>query len=435
MSSLFSLCRPLLGKGGPVAGRVHPRIKQILRGVKQESNLRHEAITRFNKRWRSWAIRMVRKQTMPRQVVLGTDPELMDAEYLATCIHQAGCKGVKDVDLWRGFVKRLPAVIEDMTPEHFGFVCWAVGKVQVPRKSNQPNQVHEILIQKAINDLSDLTSHGMMAILWTLKRALVAPPPELLEGIANRILESPSLIRPSDYISICNSLGFFGYKKSDKQFRDKISSVSLSKFESETFAQDFRAVIHPLAMVNLWNDNMNAYILERFRRVFITARPNHLLSAYYASVSMRVLAPSVWFDLTTEKTRGFYTRLAVRHITAPSRGMCKFHKSVSDVLAASPFSSPHRNMFRWGPFWIDIGIDIEEDVHDRKRCVLLDKQSCFLTNGEYTQKTKLEHELLSQLGWKVGRINQREWKKAGESKREELVRKALNQDSSSIGVN
>ncbi len=433
----------LFGKGGPVSGRVHPRIKQILRGVKQESNLRREAITRFSKRWRPWAVRMVRKQTLPRQVVVTADPALMDGEYLATCMHQAACRNTKDVNLWKGFIARLPDVMDEMSPEHFGYICWAVGKVQVPRKPNRTDQVHELLARNALKQLPLLTSHGMMAVLWTLKRALVKPSNDLLSGIASRIMDSPQSVRPSDYISICNSLAFFGFGKADKTFRDRISAISQAKFETDTFAQDFRAIAHPLTMANLWNDTMQAYILDRFRKIFITARPNHLLHAYHSSLVVRALASSVWFNLVSEKTRGFYTQLAIRHIASPSRKPCAFHKSVSDQLASVPFSVPHRNMFRWGPLFIDIGIEEDDSdndasntiTDDRKTCVMLDKQTAFYSNfpATYTEKSILEHRLLTELGWDVCRVNQQMWKtRKNPQERIQILRDALETPLASI---
>lgn len=429
---MFVLTQSSWGKGGIFSARVHPRLKQILRGVKQESGLRREAITRFNKRWRSWAIRTVRQQTLPREVILTADPKLMDSEYLATCIHKAACQSVKDVDLWRGYMDRLSEIIEEIPAVYFGYIMWAIGRMQVPNK-----KIYPVLVDRAVELLPELTSNGLMATLWTLERALVQPPEPLLRGIAERITENPSTIRPSDYIKICNSLGFFGFGKSDSKFRDKISAVSIAKFEEDTFAQDFRSAVDPIALANLWNDEARAYILERFRRVFITARPNHLLSAYHSSVAVRVLAPNAWFNNMSEKDRGFYTSLAMRHIAAPSRSMSRLHREVSETLAGDAFSIPHRNVFRWGPFWIDIGIETEDLAEpsehlgdDRKTCIVLDKPTSFYSNAPtmFTEKSKLEHALLSQVGWKVCHVNHYKWDKCRTAdEREKLLKEVLAQ--------
>jgi hypothetical protein len=426
---MLEVSRGRFGKGGIFSARVHPRIKQILRGVKQESNLRREGITRFNKRWRSWAIRTVRQQAFPRQVVLTSDPALMDSEYLCACMHKAACQDIKDLELWGGYINRFETIASQVPATQFGYVAWSIGKLQVPNK-----RVYAILISRAEELLPELTSSGLMSVLWTLERALVKPPISLLEGIAKRVLVDSSNIRPSDYIKICNSLAFFGYGKNDSRFRDEISAVSISKFEKDVFAQDFRSALDPIALVNLWNDEARVYILDRFRRIFITARPNHLLSAYHSSVAVRVLAPTAWFDHLSEKTRGFYTSLAMRHIATRSRSMSRLHKEVSETLAGSPLRLPHRNMFRWGPFWIDIGIeDITEEScsieDDRKSCLIIDKPTSFYSNSkrEFTEKSKIEHNILSQIGWKVFHVNHYMWdhKCRTQEQRVEYLKKTL----------
>lgn len=408
---MWFLSGAAMGKGGIFSARVHPRIKQILRGAKQEAGLRREGITRFNKRWRSWAIRTVRKHNLPTPVVLTSDPHLMDAEYLATCMQRAATTGVKDIELWRGYGKRFTRIAHEIPAQHFGYMVWAIGRVQLPIPS-----IYAPLVKRAQELVPELTSSGLMSVLWTLRRGLIKPPTALLAAIADRVLADPESIRPADYIKIVNCFGFFGFGKHDAAFRDTISEISMKKFEADTFAQDFRAAVDPLALSNVYNDAARGYVLDRFRKIFITARPNHLLSAYHSSVAVRVLTPAAWFSHLTEKTRGFYTSLAMRHIAAPSRGMSKFHKEVSESLAGPELKLAHRNAFRWGPLWIDIGIEDETEsavTDDRKSCIVLDKPSSFYANEKttLTEKSKLEDSILSQVGWKVKHVNHYAWSK------------------------
>ena len=406
-----------MGKGGIVSGRVHPRIKQILRGVKQESKLRHEGVLRFNKRWRSWAIRTVRQQVLPKEVVITSDPSLMDSEYLSTCIYKAACSGLKDIDIWRGYEARLTGIVDEIPGQYMGYIMWGLGKVQYKLSNRMMDKLAE-RIETLMGESGAITSFGIMASLWTFKRALYKPSDSLLTVISNRLMEKPEKFRPSDYIRICNCLGYFGFRKSDNAFRDRISSISMAKFENEVYAQDFRDVVDHVTLVNLWNDEMRGYILERFRNIMITARPNHLLKAYQCAVAVRVLAPDAWYDNLSEKARGFYTSLAMRHIAVRSREMSLFHRQVSDVLATSDqLGIEHRNMFRWGPFWIDIGIegsDNDESLgdDDKKQCIILDKQTSYWANRtrEYTEKSRIESALLNQVGWKVAHVNFRDWK-------------------------
>jgi len=304
----------------------------------------------------------------------------------------------------------LDSVLDEISPLHFGYVMWGLGKVQFPGVSVA---MHNKIATRAISLVPDMTSFGIMSTLWMLRRAQIVPPTELLSSVSSRLIQEPEKFRPSDYIRICNCLGYYGHGKSDSSFRDSLSAAALIKFEKDVFAQDFREAVDHIALVNLWNDEMRGYILERFRRIFITARPNHLLKAYQSAVAVRVLAPSAWSNHVSEKTRGFYTSLAMRHIPTPSRGMSKFHREVSDLLASDALKTPHRNMFRWGPFWIDIGIEDDRE-DDKHTCILLDKKSSYWSNrsGELTEKSRIENELLSSVGWRVVHVNHKEWKKA-----------------------
>jgi hypothetical protein len=357
----------------------------------------------------------------------------MDAEYLATCMQKAASGQVKDVDLWKGYTGRLEEIIDQVPAQYFGYIIWAIGRVQIRYKES--SKLYPQLISRAEALVPELSSGGLMATLWTLRRALVKPPDSLMKAIANRLIETPDIIRPSDFIKICNNIAFFGFGKSDMGFREKISKAALVKFEADTFAQDFRSAMDPLALANLYSDEVRAYILDRFRRIFITARPNHLLHAYHGSVVVRVLAPDTWFSLVSEKTRGFYTSLATRHIATRSRQMDKFHRQVSEVLAGDDLKIPHRNMFRWGPFWIDIGIeseDLDEKsnvlTEDEKTCIVLDKASSFYANDKtrLTEKSQLEHQLLSSVGWKVKHVNHYLWTKCrSDQERLELVRSVI----------
>merc|ERR1712206_66420 len=78
-----------------------------------------------------------------------------------------------------------------------------------------------------------------------------------------------------------------------------LSDAAIPKLEDAT-AQDFRDAVHPIAIASLWSDDVRTYLLERFRRVFITARPHHLMKAYESAVMCRVHAPQVWHGLSRD---------------------------------------------------------------------------------------------------------------------------------------
>merc|ERR1712045_645899 len=107
-------------------------------------------------------------------------------------------------------------------------------------------------------------------------------------------------------IKVTNALAALGLQNSG--LRAALSRVAIPKLE-ETFAQQFRDAVHPVAIGYLWSDEVAVYILERFRRIFVTARPTHLMKAYESAVLCRVLAPQVWRSLSYE-AKQFYVRLS-----------------------------------------------------------------------------------------------------------------------------
>lgn len=182
-------------KGGLFQSRVHPRVKQVLRGVKQEANLRREGINRFNKRWRSWAVKTARQISLPKQVVLTADPALMDCEYLSTCIIKAGLSKCRDIDLWRGYVKRLGTLLDEMPPVMLGYTILGFGKVEY-----SGNAIYAKMMERALTLTPEMHSTGLMAIMWTAKRVQFKPSDSLMSAVVDRTIESIQTMRPADFI-------------------------------------------------------------------------------------------------------------------------------------------------------------------------------------------------------------------------------------------
>lgn len=87
------------------------------------------------------------------------------------------------------------------------------------------------------------------------------------------------------------------------------------------------------------------------------------------------------------------------------------------------YTPPLRNAFRWGPYWLDVGLETLVDRgpappgdqpvdpksasgnQDRRDCVLLDRQPAFyFGTSRYTRLRKLQHQVLSHLGWNVRHV-------------------------------
>jgi len=92
----------------------------------------------------------------------------------------------------------------------------------------------------------------------------------------------------------------------NSSLKKRISEVTIEKLE-KCFAQEFRDAVNPVAMVTLYKKNPEVikYLLTRFRRIMITARPHHLMKAYECAVICRVMFPQVWADLDYEVSMVF----------------------------------------------------------------------------------------------------------------------------------
>ncbi|EEQ97188.1 secretory protein, putative, partial [Perkinsus marinus ATCC 50983] len=420
------------------------------------------AINKHNRRFRSWAQQRVRQYRLATAVTITTDPSLMDAAYLAAAVQKAASLRKHDVELWRGFTRRLLELLDEIPPEHIGYVLWGYGKsLYLPANAKE---VYLALFDRARQLLPQLSSHAVMATLWAMKRVQIQPvvkplcfgvltiprsiqhKSDLME-FAKHVMERRDSIRPTDFCKVLSN------HYSTCGFRKQFSEVAQSKYDEELFAQGFRAVVSPTAIYTLWNDNMRAYILERyskmagghfscpgrFRRVQQTARPNHLHAAYRAAVICRVHHPSVWFNMS-RPARQFYTRLSMRHIPLGNIKPGPMHRDVSKHLAELQVA--HRNSFRWGPFTIDIGIE-EKEIHDseqfdddRKKCIFIDGPTQFyFSTNEYLESVKMYHSTLSSLGWLVYRVHWMEWAQTyeeeggGKEARLSILRKIMDSES------
>ncbi|KAF4677131.1 hypothetical protein FOL47_003319 [Perkinsus chesapeaki] len=450
-------CAPRLGRGGIFHARIRTTEAFMLRAVKYEARLKQYAINKHNRRFRSWAQQRVRQYRLAtviwdegdiQAVTVTTDPGLMDAPYLAAAIQKAASLRKHDVKLWRGFTVRLMEILDQIPPEHIGYVLWGYGKaLYLPPNAKE---VYLKLFDRVRELLPQLSSHAIMATLWAMKRVQIQPvviyhspqhKSDLME-FAKHVMERRDSIRPTDFCKIANCLAFFGTGKHNSGFRKQFSEVAQSKYDEELFAQGFRAVVSPIAIYNLWNDSMRGYVLER--RIQQTARPNHLHAAYLSAVICRVHHSKVWFDLSVP-CRQFYTRLSMRHIPYGNIKPSPLHQDVSNHLAELQVT--HRNSFRWGPFAIDIGIESNE-VHgtedfgdDRKKCIFIDGPSQFyFGTNEYLESVKMYHSTLSSLGWMVYRVHWSEWAKTydieggGKEDRLNILKKIIDSDTASGNI-
>lgn len=389
------------GKGGIFHARVRPKEKITLRAIRAEARLRREGIARYNKRWRSWAQNRVRQFQLPLPVTLTSDTQLMSPPYITACVQKAAALRKHDLDLWRGYTKRILELRGELLPENLGYIFWGYGK-----SSYMDSNFYKEMLPVVKEQLPNFQSHAMMSLMWCMKKAKWHDH-ALLRSVAQQTLDNVDSLRPCDFIKVCNSLASLGLR--DRGLHAALSRVAIGKFE-ETFAQQFRDAVHPVALGSLWSDEVIAYILERFRRIFITARPMHLMRGYEAAVVCRVQRPEVWRSLSHE-AKQFYVRLSQRHIPDKGRQPTGMHWDVSRHLA--DLEEVHRNAFRWGPFYIDIGLEEVED-DERRRCLMVDTPNAFFYGtDQYLPTKKLQHRMLTSLGWDVRRLRWDDWVSLG----------------------
>eukprot|EP00435_Cladocopium_sp_Y103_P054679 s548_g17.t2 len=391
---------------GVFKARMRPQERAVLRAVRDEQrNVRKYGIARFNKRWRSWAQNRVRMYRVPLPVTLTSDTSLMDATYISRCVQKAASLRKHDVKLWFGYSQRLLELREELSAEQLGYVLWGYGKSSFV----DSNFYQEILpVVKA--KMAQFQSHALMSLMWCMKR-LKWRDSELNRMAANHTLEAIEQLRPTDFIKVTNALAQLGLQ--DPGLKAALSRVAVEKLEEAT-AQQFRDAVNPVTIGCLWNDEVTAYLLERFRRIFITARPMHLLKAYESAVVSRIHKPQVWPRLLHD-SKSFYVRLSQRHISDRGQRPTSMHRDISRHLA--DLGEAHRNSFRWGPLYIDIGLE-QLEVDERRRCLMVDgPSSFFFCSDQYLPAKRLQHATLTSLGWDVRRIRWDEWLELGDAQR------------------
>jgi hypothetical protein len=325
----------------------------------------------------------------------------MNAEYVTACIQKAAALRKHDTELWLKYTLRVLELRDEFSPEQLGYILWGCGK------SGYRNVLlYNNLLPVVQSKLPMMQSHALMSLMWCMKRIRWMGP-ELLRATARHAAESHASIRPSDFIKIANALAILGM--TDQGLAGAISRVAIPKFE-ETFAQQFRDAVHPVAIGALWSAEVSTYILERFRRIFITARPMHLMKAYEAAVVCRVHSPKTWRSLSRE-AKQFYVRLSQRQIPDKGQEPSAMHWEVSKLLAE--LGEAHRNCFRWGPFLIDIGLE-ELETDERRRCLMIDGPGAFFhSSDQYLPSRQLQHGTLASLGWDVRRVRWDDWAALG----------------------
>jgi len=387
--------------GGIFHARVRPQERITLRAIREENHLRKEGIARYNKRWRSWAQNRVRQFRLPLPVTLTSDTALMDSNYMTTCVQKAAALRKHDVHLWFGYSKRILELKDELQPDQLGYILWGYGK-----SSFLDGNFYRAMMPTIKAQLPNFQSHALMSLMWCLKRVKIQDR-DLNRAVAQQALDSMDALRPSDFIKVTNALAALGLR--DSGLRDAFSRAAIPKLE-ETYAQQFRDAVHPLTIGRLWNDEVTAYILERFRRIFITARPMHLMKAYESAVVCRVQSPQVW-RLLSHDSKSFYVRLSQRHIPDKGREPSPMHWEVSKHLA--DLGEAHRNSFRWGPLYIDIGLE-QMEADERRRCIMVDGPSAFFyCSDQYLPAKQLQHQLLTSLGWDVRRVRWDDWAELG----------------------
>lgn len=376
----------------------------IARSVRHENRVRRIGI-RVHKRFRSWTQQRTRKFWMPLKVSLHAPTELMDGWLVSAAVQKAATIRKHDVALWHSFAQRVLELAPTLTSQQIGYIYYGFGKSRFLNYN-----FYQELGQRIEPALNGLTSSSLMCLVWALNRLQIRNVP-LLSKVASVVAEKIDEIRVTDLIKICNGLAKLDM--CSPSYKQAISEKMVERLET-IYAQDFRNVINPITFVNLYDERTQKYIVERFSRTFICARPQYLQQALSTAVAMRVIHSRVWLELD-KSVRNFYTRLSLRKIHQPLHKPSAFHWDVSNSLAQLGIA--HRNTFYWGCYWIDIG-----EVEERTNCWFVDGPCCFYTGTtEYTSKIKLQHRMLENLGWNVRRVPWFKWVDVMDSTEDKLA--------------
>eukprot|EP00386_Alphamonas_edax_P006831 GDKI01021986.1.p1 GENE.GDKI01021986.1~~GDKI01021986.1.p1 ORF type:complete len:445 (+),score=93.03 GDKI01021986.1:126-1460(+) len=382
----------------------HPRTLKISQAIKAESRLKKRA-KHIGKRFRSWAQARMRLYRLNLPVTVTADPSLMDGQYIAACCQKAASLRKHDVGLWFGYSRRIMELAPTLTPEQLGYIFYGYGKSMFMHE-----QLYRALLPHVTRQLKDFYSHSLMCVMWACHRVKIKDE-QAMQAIAHALVEKMDNMRPRDMIKICNVYAKMGLR--DPTLTTSLSPLIINKLES-IFAQEFRNVMCDVAICNLYSDELKKYIMSRFTKIFICARPQHYMQAYKTAVAIRVLHPHVW-DSLGKQVRSFYVRLSMRRLTDRPRFPSRFHWDVSNTLAKVGIA--HRNTFKWGCYWLDIG-----EAHNKKNAWMVDGPSAFYAStNQYTEQKKLDHRVLSDLGWSIRRVRWDEWVECGDDREKKMA--------------
>ncbi|CBZ52848.1 conserved hypothetical protein [Neospora caninum Liverpool] len=340
-------------------GILRPRERLLLNALKKEADIRYRG-RRMHKRFRSWAQQRVRHYWLPQKVCITSDPQLMDGNYIAASVQKAATLRKHDLELWHGFSKRILELADCLTPQQMGYIFYGYGKSLFRHE-----ELYRGLLPYVVEALPDFHSHALMTVAWALERVRVNDR-AVVAQIAEEALAKKDTMRPADFIKIVNCVARMG--AAPPSLASALSEELMRVLDEKCSALLFRGAVDHVAVANLYSDPLRLYVLERFTKTAMCCRPMHYQKAFQSAVAIRVLHPHVWQQLS-KAVRNFYIRLS------------------------------------WGCFWIDIG-----EIDDRRQCWFVDGPSDFYSStNEYTEANKLQHRILSELGWSIRRVRWNDW--------------------------
>ncbi|CDJ36620.1 uncharacterized protein EMH_0021520 [Eimeria mitis] len=292
-------------------GHLRPRERLLRSAIAAEARLRYKG-RRMHKRFRSWSQHRVRQYWLPQKVSLHADTAAMSPAYLAAAVQKAATLRKHDASLWFNFSRRAQQVADSCTPQQLGYLFYGFGKA---RFLDPP--LYMCLLRYAVASLEDFSSHALMTIPWALSRVAIRDADSLtqsagmlafsfmffsidktsigdvvsLQGVAQEtVLKAPQM-RAGDLIKIAVGLAKLGV--CPPSIKERISDVLLPALK-EASSLEFRSCMHPLAVLGVYTQPLQTFVMERFSKIFICARPPHLEKALQTAVAIRVLQPETW---------------------------------------------------------------------------------------------------------------------------------------------
>eukprot|EP00923_Selenidium_pygospionis_P059728 GHVN01105186.1.p1 GENE.GHVN01105186.1~~GHVN01105186.1.p1 ORF type:complete len:358 (-),score=67.72 GHVN01105186.1:207-1280(-) len=245
-------------------------------------------------------------------------------------------------------------------------------------------------------------------------------------------LAKVDVMRPSNLVALVNGFSAMGLSDS---FLSRLSSAALVPKLDLVLANVYKRAFTLPSVINHLSDEALLYIFDRLRYTKDVFDSQWTVKALMCGVGVRVLRPSVWDDIPPDSRRVLVDMSMGRtgrslsdesifgarqhylnfgfsewtvsggfngienEVTTPSAQQW----DVSDILA-NQLQIPHEHLTAIGPFKVDI-----QEKDERCLWFIDDHERFYDGTQQYLETVKVEHKILTLMGFDIRRITHDEW--------------------------